>query len=120
MIDGISNATWGTAKDGAAVSLTFEVDGDSVPGRWHRIEALIKDGDVEAARRGCLLAAKSVQDIRSGKAAADILAAWRDVATFLRADVDRLRAALKEIAEDPCIDPEGNRQIALRALGKEH
>ena len=81
MIDGISNATWGTAKDGAAVSLTFEVDGDSVPDRRHRIEALIKDGDLEAAKRGCLLAAEGVRDTRSGKAAA-WLAAMKEQTGF--------------------------------------
>jgi hypothetical protein len=37
----------------------------------------------------------------------------------LRAEIERLRAALKEIADDPCIDPEGNRQIAERALNQQ-
>lgn len=31
-------------------------------------------------------------------------------------EIERLRAALCEIANDPCLDPEGNRQIALLAL----
>ena len=34
------------------------------------------------------------------------------------AEIELLRAALTEIADDPCIDPEGNRQIALRALNR--
>lgn len=37
-------------------------------------------------------------------------------AKALQRDNERLLAALKKIADDPCLDPEGNRQIAQRAL----
>lgn len=33
-------------------------------------------------------------------------------------EIKRLRDALQEIADNPCIDPEGNSQMALRALGQ--
>jgi hypothetical protein len=31
-------------------------------------------------------------------------------------EIERLRAALREIADDPCIDPEGNAAVARKAL----
>jgi hypothetical protein len=36
-----------------------------------------------------------------------------------RIEISRMRRALREIADDPCIDSEGNRQIALRGLDDE-
>ena len=35
----------------------------------------------------------------------------------LSAENGRMRSALLEIATDPCLDPEGNKQIAKRGLG---
>lgn len=37
----------------------------------------------------------------------------------LYAEAERLRAALRGIADNPCIDPEGNAQIARLALNEQ-
>ncbi|MGW1422679.1 hypothetical protein ACWAT4_21495 [Bradyrhizobium manausense] len=34
------------------------------------------------------------------------------------AEIDRLRAAMQELIDDPFMDPEGTRQFCLKALGQ--
>lgn len=46
----------------------------------------------------------------------DLMDATIDEIERLEAEIERLRTALREIAEDPCIDSHDNAELARRAL----
>lgn len=48
---------------------------------------------------------------------AELIVALRNGIPAIIAEFERMQAALLEIASDPCLDPEGNKQIAKRGLG---
>lgn len=59
-----------------------------------------------------------IADLEAAAQEAGMMFRQLDAVEAAVAEIKQLRAALAEIADDPCIDPEGNRQIALKALGR--